>query len=60
VEIKKVGGEKKAEIIIPKKVLEEKDMNILITQVTDTSSKVTGIEKGNIVVKFDEREGEWK
>ena len=54
------GGEKKAEIIIPKKVLEEKDMNILITQVTDTSSKVTGIEKGNIVVKFDEREGEWK
>lgn len=60
VEIKKVGGEKKAEIIISKKVLEEKDMNILITQVTDTSSKVTGIEKGNIVVKFDEREGGWK
>lgn len=54
VSIASSGNVKKALIIIKKQVLEEKDMNILITQVTDIAEKITGIEKENIEVEFKE------
>ena len=47
-------GEKKAAIIIAKQVLDEKDMNILITQVTEIVEKIADVKRENIEVEFKE------
>ena len=47
-------GEKKAAIIITKQVLDEKDMNILITQVTEIVEKIADVKRENIEVEFKE------